>query len=419
MSALIAIDKPEDLGLSSERLGRIEAFFDHRYVRAGKLPGMLTLVARRGQVASLACFGARDVASGAPLTAETIFRIYSMTKPIASVGLLTLYEEGQFQLDDPVSRFIPEFADLRVWEDGTPDAYRTTFPEREMQIRDLLTHTSGLTYGFMSRHPVDALYRRRGVEGRTVLGPSEAAPATDLADMVGRLAEMPLMFSPGTRWSYSVATDVCGRLIEIMSGRPLDMFLRERIFDPLRMTDTGFSVPAERADRLAACYSRTPKDPLLLTDAPATSSYLTPPTFLSGGGGLVSTASDYLTFAHMLLGGGELDGVRVLGRKTVEYMTTNHLPTGGDLASMGQRVFSETTYEGIGFGLGVAVMLDPARAAVVGSVGEFSWGGAASTAFWVDPREELVGMVLTQLLPSSAYPIRREMRALTYQALVD
>ena len=289
---------------------------------------MMTLVARRGQVASAACFGRADVASGAPLTADTIFRIYSMTKPITSVGLLTLYEEGQFQIDDPVSRFIPEFADLRVWEDGTPEAYRTTFPEREMQIRDLLTHTSGLTYGFMSRHPVDALYRRRGVEGRAVLGPSEAPPVKDLAEMVGKLTEVPLMFSPGTRWSYSVATDVCGRLIELISGRPLDVFLRERIFEPLGMADTGFSVPGDSVDRLAACYSRTAKDPLLLTDAPTTSSYLSPPSFLSGGGGLVSTASDYLTFAHMLLDSGELDGVRVLGRKTVEYMTTNHLPSG-------------------------------------------------------------------------------------------
>src|SRR5262249_14509863 len=329
------------------------------------------------------------------------------------------YEEGEFQLDDPVHRFIPEFADLRVWDDGTPLVYRTTYPERPMNVRDLLTHTSGLTYGFMARHPVDALYRRHGVEGATVLIPSEGEPSVDLAAMITKLAALPLQFSPGTRWNYSVSTDVCGRLVEIISGLPLDRFLAERIFEPLGMTDTGFCVGAEQAERFAACYAYTAGDPLVLADPPATSRYLTPPTLFSGGGGLVSTAADYLRFALMLLNGGARDGAGVLGRKTVEYMTTNHLPTGGDLASMGQRVFSETTYEGIGFGLGFSVMLDPARAAVVGSVGEYAWGGAASTMFWVDPREELVGMLLTQLVPSSTYPLRREMKALTYASLLD
>ena len=262
-------------------------------------------------------------------------------------------------------------------------------------------------------------YRRRGIEGRAVLASEEGSPSADLAEMVAKLADLPLLFSPGTRWSYSVATDICGHLVERLSGRPLDRFLTERIFVPLEMVDTGFWVRDEQADRLAACYAAMAGAPLVEVDAPATSSYLTPPTFLSGGGGLVSTAGDYLRFALMLLNGGELDGERILGRKTVEYMTLNHLPTGGDLASMGQRVFSETTYEGIGFGLGFSVMLDPARAAVVGSVGEYAWGGAASTMFWVDPREELIGLLLTQLLPSSTYPLRREMKALTYQALID
>jgi CubicO group peptidase (beta-lactamase class C family) len=419
MDTLTVVDKPEDLGLSGERLARIGPFFEDRYVRTGMLPGVLTAVARRGQVATLACSGQRDAATGAPLTADTIFRIYSMTKPIVSVALMTLYEEGRFQLDDPVARFIPEFADLRVWDDGTPLAYRTTYPERPMEVRDLLTHTSGLTYGFMGRHPVDALYRRAGVEGRAVLAPTEGAPSSDLAEMIAKLADLPLQFSPGARWNYSVSTDVCGRLVEVLSGQPLDRFLAGRIFEPLRMVDTGFLVTSEQAERLAACYALTAKDKLAPVDPVATSTYRSAPTFLSGGGGLVSTASDYVRFALMLLNGGELDGARVLGRRTVEYMTTNHLPTGGDLASMGQRVFSETTYEGIGFGLGFSVMLDPARAAVIGSVGEYAWGGAASTMFWVDPREELVGVLLTQLIPSSAYPLRREMKALTYQALID
>jgi CubicO group peptidase (beta-lactamase class C family) len=420
MKTLAVVDKPADLGLSAERLARIGPFFEERYVRRGALAGVLTAVARRGQLAHLSCSGVREVSTGAPLNPDTIFRAYSMTKPIVSVALMTLYEEGRFQLDDPVSRFIPEFAELRVWDDGTPLAYRTVYPERPMQIRDLLTHTSGLTYGFMARHPVDALYRRRGVEGRTAaLAPMEDEPSVDLAEMVAKLAELPLQFSPGTRWNYSVSTDVCGHLVEVISGQPLDRFLAARVFEPLRMVDTGFAVRAEQADRLAACYAVTAADKLAVADPVATSSYRSMPTFLSGGGGLVSTAADYLRFTLMLLNGGELDGARVLGRKTVEFMTLNHLPTGGDLASMGQRVFSETTYEGIGFGLGFSVMLDPARAAVVGSVGEYAWGGAASTMFWVDPREELVGLLLTQLIPSSSYPLRREMKALTYQALID
>ena len=408
--AIEVVDKPEELGLSGERLARIGPFFAERYVEEGKLAGLLTLVARRGQVAHLHCSGQRNLATGAPLSADTIFRIYSMTKPIASVALMSLYEEGRFQLDDPVSRFIPSWSGLRVWADGNADAYSTTFPEREMQIRDLLTHTSGLTYGFMARHPVDALYRRRGVERDT---------AVDLQEMVDTLAELPLVFSPGTRWSYSVATDVCGYLCQVISGQPLDELLQRRIFEPLGMIDTGFHVPDEKADRLAANYSWTAEDPLALLDDPATSIYRTPPTFLSGGGGLVSTASDYLRFMLMLANRGELDGRRVLGRKTVEYMTTNHLPGGADLAQLGQRVFSEISYEGIGFGLGFSVMLNPAEAGVIGSIGEHGWGGAASTMFWVDRSEELVGMVLTQLMPSSTYPIRREMKALTYQALVD
>ena len=292
-----SVEKPEELGLAGDRLARIEPFFNERYVAAGKLPGMLTVVARDGQIAAVGCSGKRDLAAGAALTHDTIFRIYSMTKPIVSVALLTLYEEGRFQLDDPVSRFIPSWANLRVWCDGTADSYTTQFPEREMQIRDLLTHTSGLTYGFMGRHPVDALYRRRGVE---------RDGAKDLQEMVDRLAELPLAFSPGTRWSYSVATDICGYLVELISGQGLDTFLQQRIFDPLGMVDTGFFVPAEKVERFAANYALTKEDPLSLIDAPATSTYLVKPTFLSGGGGLVSTAADYLQFALMLANRGEL-----------------------------------------------------------------------------------------------------------------
>ena len=249
--------------------------------------------------------------------------------------------------------------------------------------------------------------------------PENDAPATTTAEMVERLADVPLLYSPGTRWAYSVATDVCGRLVEIISGKPLDAFLAERILRPLGMVDTGFSVAPDAAHRLSANYACTAADPLRLIDDPAASEFLRPPTFLAGGGGLVSTAADYLRFAHMLLGRGELDGVRVLGRKTVEYMTTNHLPGGRDLAAMGQPVFGNTIYEGVGFGLGFSVVLDPVRAQVVNSVGSYAWGGAASTVFWVDPREELVVLLLTQLTPSAAYPLRQQLQALAYQALVD
>ncbi len=407
---IVVVDKPEELGLSSARLARIAPFFQERYVDAGKLAGITTVVARAGQVAHLATVGRRDRDADAPMTEDTIFRIYSMTKPIVSVALLSLYEEGHFQLDDPVSRFIPAWADLRVWSDGTPDLYSSTFPQREMQIRDLLTHTSGLTYGFMNRHPLDALYRRRGVE---------RDGAATVAEMIDKLSELPLRFSPGTQWSYSVATDVCGHLCEVISGKALDQFLAERIFVPLGMVDTGFWVPPEKVHRLAANYAFTAKDPLALFDAAATSTYLQPPTFLSGGGGLVSTAADYLAFALMLANRGELGGQRILGRKTVEYLSTNHLPGNSDLAGMGQRVFSEVSYEGIGFGLGVSVTLDPAKAGAMGSVGDHGWGGAASTAFWVDRSEDMVVVQLAQLMPSSTHPIRRELRTLVYQSLVD
>jgi CubicO group peptidase (beta-lactamase class C family) len=414
------VEKPEELGVSAERLARIPAFFDDNYVKAGKLPGVLTAVSRRGRLVSFDCRGHRDVERGAPLEADTIFRIYSMTKPIVSVALMSLYEESLFQLSDPVSRFIPAFADLRVWADGNHNAYRTRLPEREMTVRDLLTHTSGLSYGFMFNHPVDALYRRRGVERANVLSPSEhPSPSTTTAEMVDRLADVPLLFSPGTRWAYSVATDVCGCLVEVISGQSLDRFLAERIFSPLGMVDTGFSVPDSSAHRLAANYAATPATPLQLIDDPATSDYLRPATFLSGGGGLVSTAADYLRFCHMLLNKGELDGARVLGRKTVEYMTTNHLRDGLDLAGMGMPVFGNMIFDGIGFGLGFAVVLDPVRAQVMNSPGSFNWGGAASTVFWVDPREELVVLLLTQLVPSATYPLRQQLQTLAYQSLID
>lgn len=408
---------PADVGLDASRLARIDDFVKATYLDTGRYPGYSCLVARKGQVAHVSHQGYEP---------DALFRIYSMSKPITSIALLQLIERGLAKLGDPVSQFIPSFADLRVWEDGTPTLFTTKFPEREMCLQDLLTHTSGLTYGFMGNHPVDALYRHRGVE--------RGNEGNTLTEMIDKLAEIPLLFSPGTEWSYSVATDVCGALVEIISGQSLDAYFDEHIFGPLGMTDTGFFVDDARANRLTANYalaSVSPfgvpegadPDPLVnaetvkIDDGGDASPYRSPPTFLSGGGGLVSTLADYYRFCRMLLGKGELDGERIIGRKTLEYATTNHLPGGRDLAEMGQAVFSETSYAGVGFGLGFSVMLDPAQAQVISSPGEFAWGGAASTLFFIDPVEELIVIGMTQLMPSSAYPIRQEMKSLVYGSL--
>jgi CubicO group peptidase (beta-lactamase class C family) len=398
---------PEDLGLSAPRLVKID-LMTQKYIDESKLPGTITLVARRGKIAHFECQGRMDIEADKMVSEDTIFRIYSMTKPITSVALMMLYEDGHFQLDDPVSRFIPAFETMEVFMSGNKEEYKTQPADRQITIRDLLTHTSGLTYGFMRTSVVDALYRDKGVE-----------ESKTLAEMVSKLTELPLLFTPGSRWSYSVATDVCGYLVELISGEPFDQFLQEQIFKPLGMTDTGFSVPENKVHRLAANYERTADNGLQLTDSPETSRYIRDVTYFSGGSGLVSTARDYLRFAQMLLNKGELEGERVLGRKTVELMTSNHLPNNGDLTSMGQPVFSETPYDGIGFGLGFSVMLDPATAHILGTPGEFAWGGAASTYFWVDPGEQLIAILLTQLMPSSSYPIRREFRVLAYQSIVE
>jgi CubicO group peptidase (beta-lactamase class C family) len=403
--------KPEDVGLSSSRLARIG---DHmkRYIDAGKIAGTLTLVARRGQVAYLEPQGHLEIERRRPVTADAVWRIYSMTKPITSVGLMMLYEEGRFQLDDPVHRFIPSWQNLRVFVGGNYPTFKTAAVERPMTIRDLLSHTSGLTYGFMERTNVDAAYRKLGVADQTRSGYT-------LQDMVETLAELPLEFSPGTRWNYSVATDVIGHLIEVISGQRLDAYLRERILEPLGMRDTGFVLEDEQGARFAANYERQGDGSLKMIDNPEQSSYRRR-SFLSGGGGLLSTAPDYFRFTSMLQNMGELGGVRLLGRKTVELMTMNHLPGGQDLTDLAQAgMFTETAYAGVGFGLGFSVQQSPARAQILGSPGEFAWGGAASTAFWIDPAEDLIVIFMTQLMPSSSYPLRRELRVLTYASLVD
>ena len=391
-------------GFVANRLPRIARHIE-RYVDAGKLPGALCLVSRGGEEAFFHAYGMRDVERRQPMRRDSVARFYSMTKPIASVALMMLHEEGRFLLDDPVSRTIPAWRDLAVFDRGDAARYAVRPPDAPLTIKHLLTHTSGLTYGFVGDHPVDALYRKAELTSGT------------LQQMVAKIAGLPLKFSPGTRWNYGVSTDVCGYLVERFAGMPLDRFVAERITAPLGMRDSGFHVPEHAADRFAACYQHVAPGSYRLQDDPEGSRYHAPPEFLSGGGGMVGTIDDYHRFARMLLHGGELDGQRLLGRKTVEYMATNHLPGNCDLTAMGQPVFSETPYDGIGFGLGFSVVVSPAAASVLDSPGEYAWGGAASTYFWIDPVEEVIAVFLTQLLPSSTYPIRRELKTLVYQAL--
>ncbi|EXG81436.1 serine hydrolase domain-containing protein [Cryptosporangium arvum] len=408
-NAVVEVE-PLAVGLDPGRLSRLDRHFA-RYVDDGRLPGWSVLVSRHGQVAHTSSYGLRDVEAGRPVTDDTLFRIYSMTKPITSVAALMLYEEGAFELTDPVSRYLPAFAEQRVLVGGTA-AKPVTVPAIEpVRIWHLLTHTAGLTYGFHHVDVLDEIYRANGFEWGTPRG-------LDLAACVDAWAGLPLAFQPGSEWNYSVATDVLGRLVEVVSGQTLDTFFADRILGPLGMTDTAFSVPEPEADRLAALYTPSPAGGLVRSDAMGRA-VLTPPRFLSGGGGLVSTRHDYHRFAQMLLRRGELDGVRLLGDRTVRFLGANHLPGGVDLEQFGRPLFAETPFRGVGFGLGVSVLLDPVVTRTLGSAGEFGWGGAASTAFWVDPAEDLVVVFLTQLLPSSTYPIRSQLRQLVYSALVD
>jgi CubicO group peptidase (beta-lactamase class C family) len=402
--------EPGEVGFDADRLGRIDSHF-RRYVDDGRLPGWTIAVARRGRVAHLAHYGLADLEADRAVADDTVWRIYSMTKPITSVAAMMLYERGALELTDPVSRYIPAFADLRVYRAGSAANPGTVPASEPMRVWHLLSHTSGLTYGFHHAHPVDEMYRAKGFEFGAPRG-------MDLETACDAFAQFPLVFDPGTEWNYSVATDVLGRVVEVASGKKLDAFLAEEILGPLDMTDTAFSVGGADLDRLAALYVRNPAGGLRRYDtmgAAATHE----PTYLSGGGGLVSTAADYHRFTQMLARGGELDGVRLLSPRTVAYMATNHLPGGHDLDTVGRPIFAESSYAGVGFGLGFSVVLDPAAGKGVTSLGEYAWGGLASTAFWVDPVEEITAMFFTQLLPSSTYPIRPQLRTLVNQAVVD
>jgi CubicO group peptidase (beta-lactamase class C family) len=413
---------PESAGMSKAAFDRIEGHLKNRYIDAGRFPGTQLLVYRRGKVVHRAVQGLADIERKIAMKDDTIFRIYSMTKPITSIAFMMLVEEGRVALDEPVHRYIPEWKNLGVFQAGIAPAFLTRPPSRPMLIVDLLRHTSGLTYGFQQRSNVDAAYREMKI--------GEVEKAGTLQSMIDSLAKIPLEFSPGEAWNYSVSTDVIGYLIGKISGKPFEQFLKERIFGPLEMKDTDFFVPADKVHRFAACYSASPqgamtfhpadrKGGLTLQDDPTTSAFLSPPAFISGGGGLCSTSADYLTFCRALLNGGELDGVRLIGPKTLALMTSNHLPGGRDLPEMSRSLFSEATYNGIGFGLGFSVTLNPAQTLIPGSRGEYAWGGAATTSFWIDPAEELIAIFMTQVLPSTAYPLRRELRTMVYAGITD
>ena len=417
--------KAEDVGMSTERLKRITSWLEAQ-VSSNRLAGCSALVARHGEIVYQQSAGQSDVEAGKAFADDTIVRAFSMTKPITTVAAMMLYEEGAFQLDDPIALYLPEFSDTPVWAGGNAPLEDTSPQKTPITVRQIMTHTSGLTYGFMQTNVVDAAYRKAGIGG-----PSHI---TNLQAWVKKAAEIPLVSQPGSQWNYSISTDVLGRLVEVWSDLSLEQFFHERIFAPLKMVDTGFHVREENRPRFSALYSplsgdgmssvaksgdpfAEKKTGIKLQESSDKSRYFEPAEIFSGGGGLVSTLADYGRFCQMLLNGGVLDEQRILGRKTVEYMRTNQLPNNSDMAAMGQPVWSETSYDGIGFGLGFAVVLDPVKAHIITSVGEHHWGGAASTFFWIDPEEDLYVIFLTQLIPSSTYPIRRELRTRVYQAI--
>ncbi len=411
MSVIKVEIDPVEVGMGSARLQRIGKHF-RSYVDDGRLPGWSMVIARENQVVYHDQYGFADIESKSPITQDTLFRIYSMTKPITSVALMILYEEGKVELTDPVSKYIPSFAQPMVFVGGGSNDPTLRPATEPMRIWHLLTHTSGLTYGFLYANPVDTIYRNNGFEWGSPKGLS-------LAETVDKFAEMPLLFNPGSEWNYSVATDVLGRVVEVASGMALDEFFKTRIFEPLKMVDTAFYVQESDAERLATLYLRAPEPEKTSRIDFMGDLAKTKPTSPSGGGGLISTLSDYHRFTQMLQNRGTLEGARILGSKTLGYMTENHLPGNQDLQKFGRPIFAETNYDGVGFGLGFSVVIDHRATKSVSSLGQYGWGGAASTTFWVDPLEDITAVFMTQLLPSSSYPIRPQLAQLVYQSIVD
>ena len=411
-TAPVAVTDPAAVGFDPARLARVDDHLRRAYIEPGKVAGCQVLVARHGRLVHASTLGVRDHERQVPVTDDTIWRFYSMTKPVTGVALLTLVEQGLVKLADPVERFIPEFRGLKVRERLDDGTKRLVDPQRPMSVRDALMHMTGIGYG-----PPTARLDFESLGSGSV--GSRLGKGATLQTLMERLATEPLRFHPGTHWLYSWSTDVCARLVEVVSGQAFDDYLQATIFDPLGMVDTGFWVPEDRADRLAALYGRNPDKSLRLLDDPETSRLRRPVSLLSGGGGLVGTAADYLRFAQMLANRGSLDGARVLGPKTVDLMASNHLPGGGDMRAFAfPGGYGEVGFEGMGFGLTVAVSKGPVATQAIGSQGEYLWGGAASTAFWVDPAEELVVVFMTQLIPSGTFDFRGQLKSLVYSSLV-
>jgi CubicO group peptidase (beta-lactamase class C family) len=396
------LENPEELGFSVERSMRLSQLME-RYIKSGKLAGIDTCVFRFDRVVQREIFGSQNLESNTPLAKDSIFRIYSMTKPITSVALMMLFEESLFNLTDPLSNFIPAFNNVKVLGvDGSLED-----PLRPITVHDILCHTAGLSYGGYdeSLASVDKLYDEADLS-------SNRLSNSEFAD---RVANLPLMYHPGTKWHYSVATDIAGHLVEIIADTSLGDFMQEKIFGPLGMIDTAFHIEPSKLGRFCTLYGKTKQSDLGVIDLPETSDYLPPVQMQAGGSGLISTTDDYLQFARCLLNKGELEGVRLLGSKTLDWMTSNHLAI--DLLPIAYEGFEPMF--GMGFGLGFGVMLNPAAAGIMGSIGDFGWGGYAETYFWVDPQEKLIAILMTQYQPSQTYPIRKEFRTAVYQALIS
>ncbi len=397
---------PDKAGLSASRLNWISDHINRNYIEPQKIPGCQVMVSRHGYPAYFKSFGLMDIERNKPMQDDAIFRIYSMSKPITSIALMQLYERGYFQLNDPVYRIVPEWRNQQVWVSGEGESMITKAPDQPMTMRHVLSHSGGLTYGGTD-HPVDQIYKAKKVrreQGETI------------NSFMQKLATVPLRYEPGEQWLYSYSTDVCGGLVEAISGQPFDEYLQQNIFDPLGMQDTAFYVSPDKQDRFTANYNRNRSKSLELEDDPMASPYLENPSFFSGGGGLTGTTADYHRFCEMLRRGGELDNERIIGSRTLDMMHMNHLKSGNDLTQMAIGAFSETAYEGIGFGLGFAVTLNQVDAGGLG-MSDYYWGGAASTIFWVDPVEDLIVVFMTQLMPSDTFNFRGQLKNIVYSAI--
>jgi CubicO group peptidase (beta-lactamase class C family) len=409
LSDLPALSNPHDLGFDAKRLAKIDDHIRTKYIDTGRFPHAALLIGRGDEVAHLSVIG--DARPGEPLKPDAIFRIASMTKPVTSIAFMQLVERGLIALSDPVAKVLPEFAKTGVFVSGggnTP--FVTRPPASPMRMIDLLRHTSGLTYSFQERSNIDAAYRKAGFE-RFDAGPIES--------FVAQVAALPLEFDPGTAWNYSVSTDILGAVVEKVSGQNLSDYFAEHIFGPLGMVDTQFKIPADKIDRVPDCYVWDAATRMKPYDAGASTAWANAPGYFSGGGGLSSTIADYHRFAKMLLNGGELDGVRIVAPHTLKLMTANHLPGGGDLTTLSKSLFSEAENAGAGFGLGFGTVIDSAATMLPGNAGEFYWGGMFSTGFFVDPVDDVIMIFMTQLMPSSAYPVRREIKTMLYAALTS